>query len=256
MGAHFLADGGSDGALMLPLSVGSLRRFGSGRDARYCHATITKADATEIEANLEVLDERGDVVLEVTGLRMGTGTTKAGERERVLAERLLTVGWEQRQPPADVSAGAGEWLLITLGGAEDELSAELSEALTVAGARCRTARADGSDLTSGDIAGVVVLTSSARTETDAGCPSRGRELVEQVVRIARVLSDTDGQPPRLYVVTRNAQAVTPHDRLNLDQGGLRGLLRVIGSEQPVVAAHPDRRRRTHHRRGSGSRAAG
>ena len=50
VGAHFLADGASDGALMLPLSVGSLRRFGSGRDARYCHATIAKADATEIEA--------------------------------------------------------------------------------------------------------------------------------------------------------------------------------------------------------------
>ena len=233
VGAHFLADGGSDGALMLPLGVGSLRRFGSGRDARYCHATITKADATEIEANLEILDVRGDLVLDVTGLRMGTGTTKAGERERVLAERLLTVGWEQRQPPTDVTAGTGEWLLITLPGAEDELSTELSDALTAAGARCRTANADG-DLPAGDVAGVVVLTAAAGAEPDAGCLSRGRELVEQVVRIARGLADTDGQPPRLYVISRNAQDVTLHDRLNLDQGGLRGLLRVIGSEQPSL----------------------
>ena len=55
-----------------------------------------------------------------------------------------------------------------------------------------------------------------------------------MVRIARVLADTDGRPPRLYVITRNAQDVTPHDRLNLDQAGLRGLLRVIGSEQPSL----------------------
>ncbi len=46
---------------MLPLSVGRVRRFGAGRDARYCLVTITKADATVDQADLEVLDERGDV---------------------------------------------------------------------------------------------------------------------------------------------------------------------------------------------------
>ena len=61
--------------------------------------------APTIEADLDVLDERGDVVLRGRGLRMGSGTSKAGERDRVLAERLLTVEWEQRQPPADVIAG-------------------------------------------------------------------------------------------------------------------------------------------------------
>ena len=34
----------SAGGLLLPLSVGRLRRFGAGRDARYCHVTVTKAD--------------------------------------------------------------------------------------------------------------------------------------------------------------------------------------------------------------------
>ena len=44
------------------------------------------------------------------------------------------------------------------------------------------------------------------------------------------------QPPRLYVITRNAQAVTPDDRVNLDQGGVRGLMRVIGAEQAPLRA--------------------
>ncbi|HTY29596.1 MAG TPA: polyketide synthase dehydratase domain-containing protein, partial [Mycobacterium sp.] len=234
VGAHFLADGGQGGPLMLPLSVGSLRRFGSGRDARYCHATITKADATEIEANLEILDAAGDVVLEATGLRMGTGTTKVAERERVLAERLLTVGWEQRQQPTDATVGSGQWLLITLG-ETGELATELSDALTAAGSGCRITGADDADLrTDSRISAVVVLTSAPGGDADDSCLSRGRDLVGQVVRIARALSETEGQPPRLYVVTRNAQQVTPHDRLNLDQGGLRGLLRVIGSEQPAL----------------------
>lgn len=236
VGAHMLARGGPAGGLLLPLSVGSLRRFGSGQGARYCHVTIVKADAAEIEANLEILDEHGEVVLAVEALRMGSGATKAGERERVLAERLLTVGWEQRQPP--IATTAGDWLMITTGEL-GELQ-DLPEALTAAGGRCRTVRvgADGAvpvaELTTGQPTGVVLVTGTAGSEPDAGCLSRGRELVEQLVRIARALSDGDVKPPRLYVVTRNAQDVTPDDRLNLDQGGLRGLLRVIGSEHPAL----------------------
>ena len=83
----------------MPLSIGRLRRFGAGRDARYCHVTVTKADSTAIDADLEVLDGNGEVVLEVSRLRMGSGASKSGDRERLLADRLLTVAWEQRQPP-------------------------------------------------------------------------------------------------------------------------------------------------------------
>ena len=44
------------------------------------------------------------------------------------------------------------------------------------------------------------------------------------------------QPPRLYVVTRNAQTVLPDDRANLDQAGLRGLMRVIAAEETNLRA--------------------
>ena len=63
-------------------------------------------------------------------------------------------------------------------------------------------------------------------------PVRGGEYVQHVVRIARELPEIAGQAPRLYVVTRNAQTVLADDRANLEQGGLRGLLRVIGAEHP------------------------
>ena len=46
--------------------------------------------------------------------------------------------------------------------------------------------------------------------------------------------DLPGEPPRLYVVTRGAQTVLADDRANLDQAGLRGLLRVIGAEHPQL----------------------
>ena len=87
---------------------------------------------------------------------------------------------------------------------------------------------------SADISGVVVVTAAGDSEPGTECLSRGSELVGQVVRIARTLAEDEAHPPRLYVITRNAQDVTPQDRLNLDQGGMRGLLRVLGSEQPSL----------------------
>ena len=236
VGAHLLIGGRRDGGLLLPLSIGLLRRFGAGRDARYCHVTVTKADAAAIEADLEVLDGNGDVVLEVSRLRMGSGATKAGERERVLADRLLTVAWEPQQPPVPVDgATAGSWLLISSGDAaaspRDDLPTDLADALVARGAHCRTA----SSLADADgVTGVVIVTAPADGDPNEGCLTRGRELVAHIVHIARELtvgwSEGGGEAPRLYVITRNAQSVALHDRVNLDQGGVRGLVRVIGAE--------------------------
>ena len=76
---------------------------------------------------------------------------------------------------------------------------------------------------------------------NGGCPSeqlahRGGERVRDLVRIVRDLPEAAGDPPRLYVVTRDAQTVIAGERPNLEQAGLRGLLRVIGAEYPSL--HP------------------
>src|SRR5262249_18899152 len=71
VGAHPSAAGLGGGGLMLLLSVGRLRRFGPCGDARYCHVTITAPNASAVEADIEVLDAHGGVLLEVTRLRMG-----------------------------------------------------------------------------------------------------------------------------------------------------------------------------------------
>nr|MDT0523495.1 alcohol dehydrogenase catalytic domain-containing protein [Streptomyces sp. DSM 41633] len=54
------------------------------------------------------------------------------------------------------------------------------------------------------------------------------------MRIARELTDSPGEPPRLSALTREAQAVASEDRANLDPAGLRGLVRVIGAEHPEL----------------------
>ncbi|WP_373143319.1 SDR family NAD(P)-dependent oxidoreductase, partial [Mycobacterium marinum] len=56
--------------------------------------------------------------------------------------------------------------------------------------------------------------------------------VRHVVRVVRELPEIMGEAPRLFVVTRGAQSVLGGESANLEQAGLRGLLRVIGAEYP------------------------
>ena len=77
-----------------------------------------------------------------------------------------------------------------------------------------------------------MLTGPKNGNPDDECAVRGGAYVQHLVRIARELADIPGEPPRLFVVTRNAQKVLAADDANLEQGGLRGLLRVIGTEYP------------------------
>ena len=245
---------GTDG-LMLPLGVRRLRAYGPTRHARYCYARITKTDGAagvSAEADLDVLDEHGTALLAVRGLQLGTAVSENGNRDRVLNERLLTIEWQQRELPEEDRTDAGEWLLISASGAADLLATQLTDALKLHGAECttmcwpqhgdRSAAAEvlRGQLGEGGFAGVVVLTGPKNDNPGEACALRGGEYVRHVVRIARELSEILGDSPRLYVVTRSAQAVLPDDRINLEQGGLRGLLRVIGTEHPHLwATHID-----------------
>ena len=232
---------GGDG-LLLPLGVQRLRAYGPLRDARYCYTRVTRADPTGGEADLDVLDEHGTVLLAVQGLRMGTGTSASGERDRVLNERLLTCEWQQRTLPEAGAEEPGSWLLIDTSEAADMLVSSLNDALKTQGAECSSLQlARGAaleplraQLRARTFTGVVVLCGPVGSAPDEGGLTQGREQVRHLVRLARELPELEGELPRLVVVTRQAQWVCSGDEVNLEQGGLRGLLRVIGSEHQLL----------------------
>ena len=257
--AHPAIHSAGTGELPLPLGVRRLRAYGPTRSARYCYARVMKADGAGVlaEADLDVLDEHGTVLLTVRGLQFGTEVSENGNRNRVLNERLLTIEWQQRELPEEDDADAGAWLLISTSDAADLLATELTDALKLHRADCTTvcwpqhgdpsaaAEVLRAQLGEGGFAGVVVLTGPKNGEADADCAVIGGKYVQHVVRIARELSEIAGESPRLYVVTRSAQAVLDGDYVNLEQGGLRGLLRVIGTERPHLwATHIDVDERT------------
>jgi polyketide synthase 5 len=237
----------SEGVLALPVGIQRLRAYRSARNARYCHARITSIDVTGIETDVEVLDQHGAVLVVVEGLRLATGTSESGRKDRVLAERLLTVEWRPQQLPELPRIAAGSWLLVSCAPA-DTLATSLSEALSGLGAHCTSmywpigadvcseAQEFKNHLLGGDFAGVVILTGPSSTTAGAHSALRGREQVAHLVRIARDLQQISGESVRLYVVTRGAQSVLGGEQPDLEQAGLRGLIRVIGNEHPQLGA--------------------
>lgn len=233
--------------LALPLGIGRLRAYGAVRSAHYCYTRVTKADLAGVEADLDVLDEDGTVLLAVQGLRMGTGASEEAHKERVLSERLLTVEWSQRELPEPAHADTGNWLLISAT-ATDVAATALTDALKSQGAQCTTmswpphadirtsAQELGNHLRTGGFNGVVVLTGPKIGDADDRSPSLGREHVQHLAHISRELAEGPAGSPHMYVVTRNAQTVLEADVANLEQAGLRGLIRVIGTEHPHLRA--------------------
>ncbi|KAA1246586.1 SDR family NAD(P)-dependent oxidoreductase, partial [Mycobacterium simiae] len=126
----------------------------------------------------------------------------------------------------------------------DMVAAELIDALKLHDAQCTTMswpqHADHTaqtkrlrdHLEAGGFTGMVVLTPPQTGAAEDVSSAIGNGYVKHLVRIARDLPTIVGQAPRLYVMTRSAQTVLADDRPNLEQGGLRGLLRVIGAENP------------------------
>ena len=234
------------GVTASPTGIRRLRAYGSARNARYCHTRVTGIDGAGVEADIEVLDQQGSVVLDMVGVRFATRSSESEFKATVLAERLLTVDWQHRLLPDRPKVDAGAWLLIGCPSL-DEAAAELSDALEVDGGHCTTMnwpyQSDAlsverlrSRLRGGELAGVVIVTGRGNGPPDQHTASTGREYVQSLVHIARELVQNSGDSPRMYVLTRGARAVRPGERPNLEQAGLRGLIRVIGNEHPHLGA--------------------
>lgn len=246
------------GGLLLPVGVRGLRNYHSTRNAQYCLARVTSSRPGECEADLDVLDQSGTVLLSVEGLRLACGASESEHARRLLNERLLTIDWEPREPPDATQAEPGSWVLLSVSDGHDPFAARLAEVLNSDGAQCvsisdpigpadtvrlRALLADGGrPLSNGHgppkgVTGVVVVAgASDGAAGDAHAGRRGRDHVSHLATVGRELSELPGESPRLYVVTRNAARVSAGDAPNLAQAGLRGLMRVIDSEHPHLSA--------------------
>ncbi|WP_412483897.1 sulfolipid-1 biosynthesis phthioceranic/hydroxyphthioceranic acid synthase [Mycolicibacterium frederiksbergense] len=246
VGAHPVLRSDTTGTLMLPLGVRRLRTYASTRNAHYCYARIVSVTPAAVEVDLDLLDENGAVLLAVGGLRVGTGVSDSGQRDRTFSDRLLTIEWRQHELPEVEYREAGRWLLISTSDAADLLATKLADALKSHDIDVTTmvwpqhsdhdahAARLREQLAAQQFGDVLVVTPPRHGVTDEQSGVRGGDNVRHLVKIVRELPETPGEAPRLHVLTRNAQTVLSDDSANLDEAGLRGLVRVIGTEFPQL----------------------
>ena len=85
-----------EGALGLPIGVRRLHSHRAARNAHYCYTRVTKADASGIEADMDVLDEHGAVLLSVEGLRLSAGAADRSKRAGSKVVRTSLVSFTGR----------------------------------------------------------------------------------------------------------------------------------------------------------------
>jgi len=231
------------GGLLLPVGVRRLRCHHPTRNAHYCLTRVTSSRAGECEADLDVLDESGTVLLTIEGLRLAGASSESEHADRMLNERLLTIEWEPAELPDASQSEPGSWLVLGAPAGLSPLAQQLAEALNTDGSQCTTAEigslaahlAAGDDRLKG-LRGVVVVTDAPGEAFDESGARRGCDYVAHVADVARALAELPGESPRLYVVSRAASSVLDGEVANLEQGGLRGLMRVVDSEHPHLSA--------------------
>ncbi len=260
------------GGLLLPVGVRRLRCYHPTRNAHYCLTRVTASRGGECEADLEVLDQSGTVLMTVEGLRLSAGGSEQERADRLLNERLLTIEWELRDLPDVAKTGAGAWLLLNTSDAADPLAAGLTDALTAEGASCTTVswplgaerlvdagplrtHLGGGTLTEGGLKGVVVVTGTPEGNPLEPFAHRGRDYVTQLVGLARRAGRTS---------RRAATALRAHQRRCQRAGrgpGEPGAGRAAWSDAgdrlraPAPGRHPDRRGRRERGQAGGAAAA-
>lgn len=248
-------------AIYLPIAVDRVHFYGQPGPALWSHARLRPAvrEANSQIADLHLFDADGTVRVEISGLHLQRASRRALLHSAAFADWLYTPEWRPSPlapTPAKINP-AQPWLILA---DDDGLGEKLAARLTAAGQRSVLAMTGpdyqaldpnrytldpgqpdalprllaASGLAESGIQGVVHLWSSA---ADPGAtdllPGQLRNC-GSVLHLVQALTQAN-LAPKLWLVTRGAQPVTPDAFGQPEQATLWGLGRVIGLEHPALA---------------------
>ena len=233
----------TNGRLLLPLSVRSLRLHSTDAGAAHCLTRLVAVDALHVEADIELIDASGRVLLSVDGLAMGSAAAEQHADAVACNSRLLDISWQPWDiPPAKVRPDDGAWLLCDADDAGHRLMFDLDGELRERGFQSRILSRAGvgkgdawreriEDVLHQHRPGAVVVVLPRGSEP-AG-PDASRANISSLVHLTNALGQCERRP-RLFVVTCMAQRVLPDDTVQLAHAGVRGWLRAVSAEFPAL----------------------
>ncbi|WP_269749936.1 type I polyketide synthase [Polyangium fumosum] len=239
----------ADGLVYLPFEIGGSTVWRPGATAAWVYARPTpgrSAGAEFLSGDVVVLDERGEVLAEVTGVRLKRAEAAALRHAEGGAPSgwLYSLAWQEVKAPDDTGLSAGTWLVLTAGSA---LGEALAASLRATGAHC-VAVSLGADVTtsaaealgpaldaSGSaLQGVVCLFGAERTLADATA-DRVSALTAAALTLVQALGTRRAaSAPRLFWVTAGAQAVHASEAVAVAEAPLWGLGRAVMLEHPEL----------------------
>jgi acyl transferase domain-containing protein/acyl carrier protein/NADP-dependent 3-hydroxy acid dehydrogenase YdfG len=230
----------------MPVRIGSLRIDRRATGPLWCRATIgaPTGDASRHTADLDFLDETGAVVGEARGFVLQRlGADSSATDAHALDGAMLSLRWEPSPFASKPAATAGgRWLIVGDGaGIAEGLRARLesageavvlqtSDEPTVDALRQKLAKAFGDRAPAGVVHVGSLEHAGVKDIIEAGL-ARGCDSVLQLVHAIGAAGWRES--PRLYLVTRGAQAVGG-EPVDFAQAPLLGLARVLATEHPEL----------------------
>jgi acyl transferase domain-containing protein/acyl carrier protein len=234
-------------ALHLPFSLDAFRFYGRPATRVWSVARLRPSESAQIiVGDIWLFDETGQVVAEVAGLHLKRASREALQRagERNYDDWLYEVEWQLKPLEAQGKPeGQGKWLILAdsqgVGAALAKRLEELGEACeTLKVLRSTPQRSEGAEtfraseqlVSQENWRGIVHLWSlDARSET------ADQELVcGSALQLVQAIAKTQASaPPRLWLVTRGAQAVND-EPLSVAGSPLWGFGGVVALEHPEL----------------------
>jgi amino acid adenylation domain-containing protein len=242
---------GAAGDTFVPTGIGRFRMLAPLRERVWCHARLQPAaegSADTFAADLRIFDEAGETLIEGDGIRfqrLGTSLAAGGDQDP--AQWQYDVAWQPLESmlarSSTPTAAAGTWIVLLDRG---ERGRALVAALEAAGGTCLCIEAgdeagwlreldDAIDRASSPIRGVVHLWGFDLPERGLAVAALVERTCTDLVRLVQYLTARRTRRPRLWVVTRSAQRVSPAGKdIAPGQASLWGLGRVIDAEHPGI----------------------
>jgi myxalamid-type polyketide synthase MxaE and MxaD len=188
----------------VPVATDTVEYGGHAGGELWAHARLTSTAAGAVQGDITALDGNGMPVVRITALR----AVRTGDD---LRNCWYALQWRRIEAPPNARVHSkANWAVVA---GQPELAAQLRGALEQAGESCVTLTAD---LPCG---GVIAMCNTA----------------DSLLELVQTLAQTGWRDaPRLYVVTRGAQAIHPEESPNLTFAPVWGLARTIALEHPEL----------------------
>lgn len=236
----------------VPLGVDRLQIHGRAAEAAWCRASLQSFDGRVVLGSAELLDGTGRLLVELQNVRLQRVPRDWLARHLAgpLPDWCYELAWvpEPVAPPSETSpANRGDWLIFDC---REKIGAALAGQLNGRGHRATLAAPEGDagpcravvrDFLSASEPGQRGIVFLGNLDVGALPKSPDFEAARRcgwsgVLDLVHALAETDdAAPPRVYLVTRGAQAAGNRPMpLSLAQAPVWGLGRVIAAEFPAI----------------------